>query len=106
MPNIAVVVNAENPRRPLGGVQRWGAFGAAKKVAMIDARPATRSIGCDVALGRRVTRLGASRQVTALDGGAAAVGGEDDTGQVAGFVRGEEGDDLGDLVDLGAPSEQ
>jgi hypothetical protein len=49
---------------------------------------------------------GASRQVTALDGGAAAVGGEDGTGQVAGFVRGEEGNDLGDLVDLGAPSQQ
>jgi len=49
---------------------------------------------------------GASRQIPALDGGAAAVGGEDGTGQVAGFVRGEEGDDLGDLVDLGAPSQQ
>jgi len=46
------------------------------------------------------------RQVTALDGRAAATGREDHTGQVDGFVRGEEGDDLGDLVDLGAPSEQ
>jgi hypothetical protein len=41
----------------------------------------------------------------ALDGGAAAIGREDHTGQVAGFVRRQEGDGVGDLVDLGAPSE-
>ena len=44
--------------------------------------------------------------VIALDGGAATVGREDRTGHVAGLVRGKEGDDLGDLVDLGAPSQQ
>src|SRR5579859_5419706 len=41
-----------------------------------------------------------------LDGGAAAVGGEDRAGDVAGPGRGEEGDDLGDLARLGGAGEQ
>jgi len=40
------------------------------------------------------------------DGGAAAVGGEDRAGDVAGLGRGEEGDDLGDLARLGGTGEQ
>ena len=41
-----------------------------------------------------------------LDRGTAAVGGEDRTGQVAGLVGGQEGDDLGDLADFGGPPEE
>src|ERR1700728_5122157 len=38
--------------------------------------------------------------------GATAIGGQNCSGEVARLVRSEEGDDLGDLFDLGAPSEQ
>ncbi len=41
------------------------------------------------------------RRAPESDGGAAAVGGEDRAGDVAGLGRGEEGDDLGDLARLG-----
>jgi hypothetical protein len=41
-----------------------------------------------------------------LDGGAAAVYGEDRAGDVAGPGRGEEGDDVGDLAGLGGAGEQ
>jgi hypothetical protein len=41
-----------------------------------------------------------------LDGGTAAVGGDDRPGDVAGLGRGEEGDDPGDLAGLGGPGQQ
>jgi hypothetical protein len=40
------------------------------------------------------------------DGGAAAVGGDDRAGDVAGLGGGEEGDETGDLAGLGGPGQQ
>src|SRR2546426_3143649 len=44
-------------------------------------------------------------RISELDSCAAAIGTDDGAGEVAGFRRGEEGDDFGDLVGFGRPVE-
>src|SRR5580700_6528536 len=53
-----------------------------------------------------MTDFSLSRAAPGSDGGAAAVGGDDRAGDVAGFRGGEEGDDPGDLAGLGGPGQQ
>jgi hypothetical protein len=57
--------------------------------------------------GRLRSRCGRCKEVSGWsDGGAAAVGGDDRAGDVAGLRGGEEGDDVGDLPGLGGAAEQ